>query len=309
MQQSEKNGNNCPPQMRAGRIFTRIMNSVTDTLLLIVFLGLLAFGCYAVWDSRQVQQQAQSNVYEIYKPEQKDSRSFSDFRIQNPEVFGWLEIYGTNIDYPLVQGENNEKYLNTSADGKYSLSGSIYLDYRNKNDLSDFNSIIYGHHMEGQVMFGEIGKFKDENYFKNHRYASLYCNEKYYGLEFFAFLEIDAYDQLIYHPAVKEDNEKEEYLRHIKDVALYYRELGVGKEDKIVLLSTCTTDMTNGRHILVGRLSEQVWENPFQEEEHSGKNVSGFVAGLSLGQKIFWGSAAFAVIVLVSVILILYRRK
>ena len=155
--------------------------------MLLVFLLFLAFGCYALWDTRQVEREAQSEVYTKYRPTEEDTRSFEDFQRLNPEVFGWLNVYGTNIDYPLVQGEDNDKYLNTAADGSYSLSGSLFLDYRNSRDMSDFNSIIYGHHMKDEVMFGELGYFKEKDYFDRHRYGQIFYGGKYYGLDFLHF--------------------------------------------------------------------------------------------------------------------------
>lgn len=241
----------------------KVINSIIDNIMLLMFLGILIFGCYALWDSHQVISEASSTNYTVYKPTEEDHRSFDDFRGLNPEVFGWLNIYGTHIDYPVVQADNNEKYLNTSADGEYSLSGSIYLDYRNDKHLKDFNSIFYGHHMEGNALFGEIGSFKDESFFEERKYGSLFVDGKTYGLDIFAFLEVDAYDTSIYDLSVQDE---QNYLDYIDDHAMYYRDIDVSTEDRIILMSTCTSAMTNGRHILVARLSETVHENTFVDE-------------------------------------------
>lgn len=283
----------------------RVINSVTDTAVLCLFLLLLAFGSYAVWDTHSVQIQAEGERFKQYRPTEEDARTFEDFRKENPEVFGWLTVYGTNIDYPLVQADDNEKYLNTAADGTHSLSGSLFLDYSNKNDLSDFNSIIYGHHMEGDVMFGEIGYFKDKEYFENRPYGSLYCGGKYYGLEFFAFLETDAYDTGIYHIAVTEE-EKERYLDLLRSKALQYRDIGVGTQDRIVLLSTCTSDITNGRHVLAGRLTQSPEEDPFADSEYRGEGLDGggLVQSLTLPAVII-----LAIVALILVIIFLKKRR
>ena len=295
-----------PSGRRTGRMIIRIINSAADTAMLCLFLILLALGIYAVWDTRSVQTAASGDVFEQYKPTAEDNRNFEDFRRANLDVFGWLTVYGTNIDYPLVQAEDNEKYLNTAADGKHSLSGGIFLDYRNKNDLSDFNSIIYGHHMEGNVMFGEIGRFKETKYFDSRQYGSLYCGGKYYGLEFFAFLEVDAYDSRIYQPGVTGEEAQQEYLNLIRDEALRYREIGVSEEDRIILLSTCTSDITNGRHILIGRLTQTPEENLFREEAERGQ---GLLADLSVKTLIPVIAAAGTVLILVLIIIFLKKRR
>jgi len=124
----------------------------------------------------------------------------------NPEVFSWLTVYGTNIDYPVAQGQDNMKYVNTNAEGKYSLSGSIFLDYNNSKDFSDFNSILYGHHMQKKTMFGEIGSFSNQYFFDSHRYGNLYYGGKDHGIEFFAFIHTSAYDDTVFTPNVTDKN-------------------------------------------------------------------------------------------------------
>ena len=65
----------------------------------------------------------------------------------NKDVVGWITIFDTHISYPVVQGKDNQEYLNKDVFGKFSFSGSIFLDYRNACDFTDSYSIIYGHHM------------------------------------------------------------------------------------------------------------------------------------------------------------------
>lgn len=178
-------------------------------------------------------------------------------------MFGWLTVYGTHIDYPLVQGTDNETYVNTSVTGEKVLSGSLFLDARNQPGFQDFNSIIYGHHMAKQVMFGEIGDFARQSYFEEHRYGKLYFDGTEKGIEFFTFLAADTYDTSIYSPGVTGQEQKSEYLRNLLKRGMYTREIGIRSSDQLVLLSTCSTEATNGRHILVGRISDTVYEDPF----------------------------------------------
>lgn len=254
--------------MKAGKIFFRCANSIVDWAMLSCVLVLAVFGCYGIWDSNQIYEQADKTVYEKYRPGE-DTLSFEELQKINPDVFGWLTIYGTNIDYPLVQGEDNEKYVNTDAAGEFSLSGALFLDYRNQNDFSDFNSIIYGHHMEKELMFGELYKFEEKDYFEEHRYGEVFYEGTWHGIEFFLFLKADAYDRKIYAPLLKETEEKEEFLTYIQGNALRSRQIDISVQDHLVLLSTCTSDITNGRHILVGKITDEIYENPFDRE--SGK--------------------------------------
>jgi len=240
--------------------------------VLVVLLLLLVIGVYAMWDSKQIYEAASSQVYEMYKPTKEESLSFEELKKFNSDVIAWLEVYGTTIDYPVLQAEDNNKYLNKDVMGKYSLSGSLFLDYQNAPDFSDFNSIIFGHHMDKAVMFGGIDRFTDKDYFEKHRYGNLFFEGKNHGVEFFAFLEVDAYDYTIYRVAVP-DNAREEYLENLLEKATYTRNTGAIIEENIVLLSTCTSESTNGRHILVGRITDEVYQNEFIEEQEVNKGV------------------------------------
>lgn len=78
-----------------------------------------------------------------------------------------MTIDDTNIDYPVMQGEDNNEYLNKDPFGNYALSGSIFLDRRNNPEFKDYYSLIYGHHMEHGMMFGAIDEYLNEDYFNS----------------------------------------------------------------------------------------------------------------------------------------------
>jgi sortase B len=228
-----------------------------------IIVLLISFAGYALWDSNQIRQAADKSNYAAYKPTVEDQgKSFTELQLLNAEVFAWLSVYGTNIDYPVTQGATNMKYVNTSAEGQYSLSGSIFLDYRNNNSFCDFNSILYGHHMAKRVMFGEIGNFSDRNMFGSHRYGNLYFDRKDHGIEFFAFVHTDAYDSTVFTPNVQ-GGQRQKYLDGLFAKAMHTRDIGVMAKDHIVLLSTCSSSSTNGRDILIGRITDEVHNDPF----------------------------------------------
>ena len=92
----------------------------------------------------------------------------------NKDVVGWIKIFDTHISYPVVQGKDNQEYLNKDVFGEFSFSGSIFLDYRNACDFTDSYSIIYGHHMEYGAMFGDVVEFKNDDYFQEHKTGALF---------------------------------------------------------------------------------------------------------------------------------------
>jgi sortase B len=257
-----------------GKKVIQITNSIVNFTMLMIIILMLAFAGYALWDSKQLYQAADKSHYEVYKPTVKnEGKSFKELQALNAEVFAWLSVYGTNIDYPVTQSkDDNMKYVNTNAEGLYSLSGSIFLDCNNSMGFSDFNSILYGHHMEKKTMFGEIGTFSDKNVFDSHRYANLYYDAKDHGIEFFAFVHTDAYDSSVFTPGVQE-TARQAYLNNLLAKAMHTRELGITIDDRIIMLSTCSASSTNGRDILIGKLTDEAHEDPFINMEANGRRA------------------------------------
>jgi len=279
-----KGGSPMSTAAKIGGRAIRITNNIVNLFVLIAILLLLSFGCYAIWDSDQVYNEADAARYASYKPTAESSLSFQDLQAINPEVISWLTIYGTHIDYPVVQGEDNLKYINTNDKGKYSLSGAIFLDADCSPDFSDFNSIIYGHHMEKDIMFGDIGLFFQKRYFDARKYGSLYYGGKEHGLELFAFVHDSAYNTSVYHTKITGQDAKQAYLELLIRMAKYTRsDVSITTDDQIVLLSTCSANSTNGRDILIGKITGQTYADTFQTTKADKTNnipVIGALPGL-----------------------------
>lgn len=242
------------------KLAVRILDGIVNLLILICFLPVLLYGLYGIWDSAHVTQQADTSLYQQYRPDKGEMISFEELQKINPEVFGWLNIPDTHIDYPLVQAEGNSKYVNTDVKGNFSLSGSIFLDCRNHKDFSDCNHIIYGHHMQKDAMFGELERFQQQNFFEKHRRGEIYFDGVWHELEFFAFVEADAYDPVLYHTGL-EEKDCGMYLDYVRERADVFFELDFKKKERFAALSTCTSESSNGRHILVGRIRDQIRNN------------------------------------------------
>ena len=225
----------------------KILKIIIYLCLVIVFL----FCLYALFDTLKLYFRASSDSINSLKPSDENPiESLNSLKQINEDVCGWITLNDTNIDYPIVIGENNAEYLNKDVYKNYSLSGSIYLDYRNSRDFSDVYSIIFGHHMDGGAMFGDIRKFLDKTFFDNHLYGSLYLERGVYKIEVFAIMQTDAYDKYVYGINKDDVSRKEELIEYIKENAINYRELYIQPEEKIVCLSTCSSATTNGREVL-----------------------------------------------------------
>lgn len=252
-----------------------IIRSVAGMTLIAATIIAVAIASYALWDIKDMTSKALPDQYEKYKPG-ASKYSFEELVAMNPEVFGWIDIYGTNIDYPVLQGDDNEKYVSTSPMGTYSVSGSIFLDYRNKKDFSDFNNIIYGHSMSYNAMFGDVCDFKEEKFYNEHKYGDLYFDGRHHGLRIIGFVETDAYKSGLYRPDIRTDKEKNEFFEELdKDSKYVIAETDKNTGNTYVLLSTCTSAMTNGRDVLVCVLTEEVYADPFANDAGNKDTVEG----------------------------------
>ncbi len=138
------------PKKSLSRRLVLAVDGVINHLLLIFAALIFLFGFYALWDSNQVYSLASSSEYEAYRPvttQQDELASFSGFsKLQelNPEVLGWINVYGTNIDYPLVQAKDNEKYLNKDSKGEFAATGLVmWLSLLIRNFLTSIVTVVY----------------------------------------------------------------------------------------------------------------------------------------------------------------------
>lgn len=244
-----------------------------DYVVLLLSLCILFIGAYTAWDTQQVEQVASPEEYEMYKPTPLDNLSFEKLVKLNPEIIGWLDIYDTKIDYPIAQSDDNIKYLNTTVLGKFSTGGAVFLDCRNTKDFSDNSNIVYGHYMADRKMFGDISLFDDAEFFATHKYAVLHRNnlpDK--GITFIAFVETLGNDKILLSPVKNDLKEKEQLISYIYKKAKFSRKTDAEIESLIVL-DTCNLDITDGRRVLVGVLTDKVEENTFKIEKSATHNL------------------------------------
>ena len=257
----------------------RSLNGIVDNTVLIVLFIVALIALYALWDAHQVYAAADSARYEQYKPTLADSLSYDKLREMNPDVMGWLTVYDTKIDYPVMNSKvSNDEYLSRNPFGEIEASGSLFIDHNNSKNWTDFNTIIYGHHMAERAMFGDLDFFLDKEFFDTHEYGNLYYSGKDHGIQFFAMLSVDSHAREIYNVPVTTEESKQAYLEYIKAHSKYRRDVEVTTANRIVLLSTCSEDITNGRYILVGKILNQKVKDPYEAEKsiNSGTGVDVF---------------------------------
>lgn len=234
-------------------IALRLVDFLVNGVIVIVFGLLFICGLYRFVDSEFAYRQA-DNAVSYDRPEKRRKLSFEQVRRMNHDVFGWLEVDGTGISYPLVRGSDNVKYVNTDVKGRFSLIGSIFLDCR----ISDASSIIYGHHMNRHRMFGSLERFEGRKFFERHRTGWLFYDKRWHRVHFFAFVKADAHDPVLFNPYLEKGRKAESgYLKYVRRHACRYRKIRDLREEHFVTLATCSEKSTNGRYLLIGRIERE----------------------------------------------------
>ena len=113
------------------------------------------------------------------------------------DVVGWVYIDGTNINYPIVQGEDNRYYVSALMDGTENKAGSIFMDYMNNADFSDMHTILYGHNMKNGTMFHDIVYYQEQEFFEQHPVGLIMTPEKNYYFDV-----VSAYVASLADPAI-----------------------------------------------------------------------------------------------------------
>ncbi|MDD7223672.1 MAG: class B sortase [Lachnospiraceae bacterium] len=164
---------------------------------------------------------------------------FKALREKNPDTVGWLYVGSCGISYPIVQGEDNDYYMNHTFEGTVNSSGAIIMDYRDDKYLKDWNTFIYGHNMKNGSMFGSLKKLlNDETLYDSDPYIYVYLPGYIYRYKIFSYYK-DKPDSKMYWTA----DTLQEYRQYIRDaLSLSVRDLGVetSEENNMVTLVTCS---------------------------------------------------------------------
>lgn len=173
-----------------------------------------------------------------------------------PDVIAWLYCKGTIINYPVARGKDNDWYLHRTLDGKWNGAGTLFVDKDNENPFEDFLTIIYGHHMRDGSMFGSLVKYRNPEYYQEHKVLRLYTPEKNYNIKVIGSCTIPGMSER-YKFVFQDDAEKQEYLDWIDQNTETICDEHATVDDRIVMLSTCTYEFDDARFALFGKLEER----------------------------------------------------
>ena len=203
---------------------------------------------------------------EVVRVEQEEPEVYVDFEMLhqvNPDIYAWIIVPNTNINYPVFQspeGEDTDYYLNRNIDGSLGYPGSIYTQLRNSKDFTDPVTIVYGHNMKNKSMFANLHEFKNQKFFEQNQYVYFYTERENLVYKIFAVSILD--DRLIldYYDDFKNVDDEIIFLEEVRNKSVNFDEdTNIDVErDKIIGLSTCMANSPNERlYIFAKKLSSE----------------------------------------------------
>lgn len=175
---------------------------------------------------------------------------------QNSDIIGWIEIKGTKINYPVVQGKNNSYYLNHNYKKKYSANGAVFLDKDYTWDLPSSNLLIYGHH----TTFKDLFKYQNKKFYNEHPTIRFTTTQEDVDYEIIAVFKSKVYyssekNVFRYYYFINAQNEEEynEFIANAKKASLYDTGKTATYGEQLITLSTCSYHTKDGRFVLVAR--------------------------------------------------------
>lgn len=249
--------------LRNAPLSVRIRNGALNVIT-VCLIGIILVSGYkngkTMWEY-QVAKSAYTNISE--KTAKVDPKQFTGvvdwkaLKKVNPDVQGWLYQKGTVINYPVVQGTDNDTYLHTRFDKQWSGGGTLFVDCRMEKDFKGFNSIIYGHHMKDGSMFRSIrGYTKEDGYYDKHKTLELATPHGNYHLVVFSAFITKATDEDTYKMTYDEA-EKQAYIDRAwerSELPITKDSVDVTKNDRLVTLSTCAYDYEEARYIVMCKM-------------------------------------------------------
>lgn len=188
------------------------------------------------------------------EPETDIPIDFAALTLQNPDIYAWITVPGTEIDYPVVQNPLDDTfYLTHNTAGQESVGGAIYTELCNSKDFTDPNTVIYGHNMKNGSMFAGLHQYEDKTFFDENREVVIYIPGKKLIYHIFAaysagnehiMQKYDFTDEVIFEGYIED-------IFNLRDMkANIDKNIEITAEDKILTLSTCVKGQDEKRYLV-----------------------------------------------------------
>ena len=210
-------------------------NSIFSTIVLIVAICVFcfsAFQLYQIFSSYKKGNDEYDKIKNLAISVEKNEQGEEKFKVDfnklweiNPDTIGWSRFEEpSRINYPVVHSKDNKEYLTKLFGTGKNTYGTLFVDKDNSGDFQDKNTIIYGHRMKSGSMFGQLEKYMEESFYKEHPY--------------------------FYTKTFQNDEEFMDYIDYVRSISNYQTDAEVTKDSRIVSLSTCTIDSNEDRFVL-----------------------------------------------------------
>lgn len=174
-------------------------------------------------------------------------------KADHPNAVGWISVPGTQVDYPFVQGKDNDYFLHRDVDGNDLYAGIPFLDYRCAGDLSGVNTVFYAHNMRNGSMFGELDNFRYKPFFDENRDIYIFLEDRTVHAEIVACLVVDPNEkEYLYDLQPKAD-----HLPKLLADARCAKRIAPSPEQRFITLSTCGFEFDDARILIVGVIDSE----------------------------------------------------
>ena len=207
-----------------------------------------------------VNESTQENIEETINQKNERILKVQKLQEENPDIVGWLEIEGTSINYPVLQGNDNEYYMTHNYKKQKSKNGSIFLTKDYNWSIPSSNLLIYGHNLSNGTMFQELLKYEKEDFYKKHPIIRFTTNNEDAEYEIISAFKSRVYYKseknvfrYYYFVNAKTEAEYNEFVQNAKKASLYNIDKTAQYGEQLITLSTCSYHVEDGRFAVVGR--------------------------------------------------------
>ncbi len=211
-------------------------------------------------NENEVLEDNNDNENEISNVKTEKMLKLEELQKVNSDIVGWIEIENTKINYPVLQGKDNDFYLNHNYKKAYSINGSIFLDKDYSWSLPGSNLLIYGHNSNNKTMFQDLLKYADISFYKKHPIIKFTTNSEDANYEIIAVFRSRVYykseeNVFRYYYFINGETEDEynEFVQNAKKASLYDTGKTAKYGEQLITLSTCSYHTTDGRFVVVAK--------------------------------------------------------
>ncbi len=238
------------------------------TIILIIIL-LCSIGCIAYYfyhknENEHILDKTKIDETQVTEEKTKRMIQLEELKKENEDIIGWLEIPNTNINFPVLQGTDNQYYMTHTYKKEYSGDGSIFLDKDYNWNLPSSNLLLYGHNNKNGNMFQGLLEYKEEGYYKEHptiKFTTLKEDKEYEIISVFLSRVYYKSEQDVfrYYYFINAENEQEYnyYVEESKKASLYDTGKTASYNEQLLTLSTCEYSQEDGRFVIVARKIQQ----------------------------------------------------